>query len=153
MGEAWTVNSEPSCNAYCAHVKAQFHKHGYLTYPAPKIGKDRSLGQNALFHFWITEFICHLVLCHPSQVTEGMKDGTKRTIKGLFYRHYPGEKWMIHEVVCAISQRKKIDYTSSASWKQGEMFMVLEFFQGYAATQGCVLESKGEFARLKREQG
>lgn len=149
MGETWVLNSEYSKKAFIANVEKLFNEHKFLTYEAPKIGPDRSLDQNALFHVWIVEFICHLLRCHSSEVTEGMIQGTKKTIKGLFYREYLYE-WMVHKVICPLTKRKKTDYTSSASWKQGEMFLVLTWLQDFAATQGLILESKGKFAKLKR---
>jgi hypothetical protein len=48
--------------------------------------------------------------------------------------------------------KQRLDYTSSADWKTGEMFMVLTFMQLEAANQGVILESKGEFAKNQREQ-
>lgn len=151
MGESWVLNSEQSKRAFFAHVDSLFNEHKYLTYSAPKVGADRSLGQNALFHVWLDEFACHLAKCHYSQLTDGMREGTKRTVKGLFYQEYDYE-FMVHNVVCPLSKRSKKDYTSSAKWKQGEMYLMLDWFQNFAATKGCVLESKGEYAKLKREQ-
>jgi hypothetical protein len=80
-----------------------------------------------------------------------MLEGMKKTVKGLFYRENPYD-WMLHRVICPLTKREKVDYTSSSSWKQGEMFLVLTFLQNFAATQGCVLESKGEFNKLQRKQ-
>lgn len=151
MGESWVINSDASLKAFVVNVEKLYGEHKYITYGSPRIGQDRSLGQNALFHLWLTDFGCHLAKCHYSQFTEGMMDGTKKSIKGLFYREYPRD-WMIHEVECVITKRKKKDYTSSAKWKQGEMFEVLTWLQNFAATHGCVLESKGEYQKLQREQ-
>jgi hypothetical protein len=151
MAESWVINSDNSLNAFIKNVNDLYKEHKYITYGSPRIGKDRSLGQNALFHVWLTDFGCHLAKCHFTQFSDGMMEGTKKSIKGLFYREYPRE-FMIHEVECVITKRKKKDYTSSAKWKQGEMFEVLTWFQNFAASQGCVLESKGEFNKLQREQ-
>lgn len=150
MGEAWTVNDDRKRIAYHAYVDEMYCLHKYLTFPAPRIGADRSLDQNALLHVWLTEFCCHLAQCHKSQVTEGMIEGLKRSMKGLFYATY-AYSWMVHDVVCALTGRTKKDFTSSKNWKRGEMFIFLDWFQNFAATKGCILESKGEFAKLKRE--
>lgn len=80
-----------------------------------------------------------------------MVEGIKKTIKGLFYRENPYE-WMVHKVICPLTKREKTDYTSSASWMVGEMYLVLTWMQIFAAQQGCILESKGEFAKRQREQ-
>lgn len=150
MGEAWTVNSDPSLEGYIGQVRRWYNEYRYLTFPKPRIGIDRSIDQNSLFHVWLTEYAAHLTPCHTREVTEGMLDGIKRTMKGLFYRETQYE-WMVHKVICPLSKREKIDYTSSASWLQGEMFLVLNFIQLHAAQNGCILESKGEHAKLTRE--
>lgn len=151
MGEAWIVNDDRKLTAYIEHVKKQFCDHKYLTFPAARIGADRSLDQNALLHVWLTEFAAYLTPCHTKQVTKGMLYGIKRSMKGLFYREYAYE-WMIQEVVCPLTKRSKKDFTSSKDWKRGEIFIFLDWLQHFAATKGCVLESKGEFAKIKREQ-
>ncbi len=151
MGESFVVNSESSKKAFIAYVENLYNEHKYITYGAPRIGVDRSLTQNNLFHQWLTDFGCHLAKCHKTQFTDGMMEGIKRTIKGLFYKEYPYE-WMVHKVICPLTGREKTDYTSSASWKQGEMFLVLTWMQQFAANQGCVLESKGEFNKLQKSQ-
>lgn len=150
MTESWVVNSEHTKKAFIAKVEADYAEHKYLTYAPPRIGADRSLTQNGLMHQWLTDFGCHLAKCHYTEFTDGMMEGMKKTAKGLFYREYPFE-WMVHEVKCPLTNRVKTDYTSSSSWKHGEMFLVLTFMQNFAATKGCVLESKGQFAKYQRE--
>jgi len=150
-GEAWVINSDTTFQAFMVNAAALYAEHKYITYGAPRIGADRSLGQNAIFHLWLTDFGGHLSKCHYTQFTDGMMEGIKKTVKGMFYREYPYE-WMVHEVECPLTKRKKTDYTSSSKWKQGEMFLVLTWLQNFAASQGCVLESKGEFQKLQREQ-
>lgn len=150
-GESWVLNSDTSEAAFIANVKKLRAEHKYIAYSAPRIGADRSLGQNGLFHVWLTDFGCHLAKCHFSQFSDGMMEGIKKTMKGLYYKEYPYE-WMVHKVICPLTKREKTDYTSSRTWKHGEMFLVLTWMQSFAATQGCVLESKGEYAKLQREQ-
>jgi hypothetical protein len=151
MGEIWVVNDDRKLTAYIEHVKKQFCDYKYLTFSPARIGADRSLDQNSLMHLWLTEFAAHLSVCHTKEVTEGMLDGIKRSMKGMFYRTY-GYEWMIHEVTCPLTKRSKKDFTSSKKWKRGEMFMFLDWLQHFAATKGCILESAGEFAKLQREQ-
>jgi len=150
--EAVTVNSAASRDIYKRQVDQWFDEHKYVTFPPPRFGADRSLTQSALFHVWLTEIAAFLTPCHKKEVTEGMLEGTKKTIKGMFYRESK-QPWMIHKVCCPISKREKKDYTSSASWKQGEMFEVLNFMQVWAAGSiGLILESRGEHAKLARRQ-
>ncbi len=150
--EEFTVNSAQSKDIYKRQVDQWFYEHKYVTFPKPRFGADRSLPQSALFHVFLTEIAAFLTPCHRKEVTEGMIEGTKKTIKGMFYRETK-HPWMIHKVYCPISKREKADYTSSASWKQGEMLEVLNFMQVWAASSiGLILESKGEHARLARRQ-
>lgn len=150
MGEQWRINSEQTKRAFHDQVDRWFAEHKYITFSPPRLGEDRSIDQNNLFHVWLTDLAAYMTPCHPKEVTEGMLDGIKKTIKGLFYRENPYE-WMIHRVFCPITKREKIDYTSSSSWKVGEMYLVLTWLQIFAAQQGCILESKGEFAKRQRE--
>lgn len=151
QGESWTVNSEHSYQAFIAHVRKLFDVHKYVTYGKPRIGADRSLDQNSLFHLWLTEYAAHLLDKDKKLVIEGELEGMKRTVKGTYYRTY-GHAFMVHEIVCPKTKRSKKDYTSSASWKQGEMFAVLNYMQMMAAQDGLILESKGEHARLKSKE-
>ena len=151
MGEAWVINSEASLKAFVVNLTDLYLEHKYITYAAPRIGSDRSLGMNALFHVWLGDFACHLSKCHYTELTDGMIEGIKKTMKGLFYKEYAYD-WMVHKVICPLTRREKTDYTSSAKWKQGEMHFFLNWMQNFAATQGCVLESKGEYKKLQREQ-
>lgn len=150
MPEFWTVNSDQSKTAFYKFVDELYEQNKYLTFEW-RIGADRSLTQNALLHVWITEWCSFLIKCHKSEVTEGMIEGAKRTLKGLFYGETK-EKWMVHKVICPLTKREKTDYTSSTSWKHGEMFMFLTWFQNFAAFNGLVLEAKGEFLKLARKQ-
>lgn len=151
MGESYQTNSEPSFTGFMKHARDLYDQHKFVTWYW-RIGESRSLTQNSLFHVWLTELAAHLIKCHKDDITKGMIEGTKRTVKGLCYRTY-GYEWLIHEVKCPITKRSKRDYTSSSTWLQGEMFIVLTFLQNYAASEhGLVLESKGEFNKLQREQ-
>ena len=150
MGESWTVNSIQKRDAYKAQIDRWFSEYPYLTFGAPRIGEDRSIDQNSLFHVWLTELAAFLTPCHTKEVTAGMLEGIKKSVKGLFYRENPYE-WMVHKVICPLTKREKTDYTSSKTWKCGEMYLVLTWLQIFAGQQGCVLESKGEFAKRQRE--
>lgn len=49
MGEAWTVNSDRSLEAFIAHVRKQYKDHGYVTY-SYKTGRQRTQQQNNALH-------------------------------------------------------------------------------------------------------
>lgn len=151
MPEHWTVNSEQTKAAFKAQIDRWWDEHKYLTFDAPRIGPDRSIDQNSLFHVWLTEFAAFLAPCHKKEVTKGMVAGTKRTMKRLYYQQ-TGSKWMVHQVQCQLTGDHKPDFTSSADWGRGEMFDFLTWMQSFAGEKGCILESKGKFAKYQREQ-
>lgn len=149
----WTVNSTPSLTAYTAWVAKMLDEYKYLTFPKPRIGPDRSLDQNALFHVWCTEYCAFLLGKDKGKVTRGELAGTKRKAKQLYQQHKPESRtWLVHDLVDPFSGDSRKDYTSSASWKRGEMFDLLTWLQMIAANDGFLLESKGEFEKLNREQ-
>ena len=151
QGESWVVNSEHTKTAYKAHVDKLFEEHRYLTFPKPRIGQDRSLDQNSLFHVWATEYVAHLLKKNKRMVTKAELAGMKRTIKAHYYRE-SGAEWMVHKIKNFFSGEEKTDYRSSSDYKRGEMFDLLTWLQIKAAGDGLVLESKGEYAKLQREQ-
>lgn len=151
-GEGETVNSEHSWKAYVVIARAYYDKYKYVTFPKPRIGRDRSLDQNALFYVWLTEYAAHLLKVDKKSVRKGVIEGMKRTVKKEFYLE-TGQSFMIHEVHSPLTGERKRDYTSSGDWKVGEMFMVLTWLQMFAANDGVVLESIGQYEKFKREQG
>lgn len=150
MSEAWLVNSDTSEIAFFAHVRALRAEHGYLTFPAARIGKDASLDQKALFNIWIREYAAHLLNKGPKQVTPGEHEGMKRVVKKGFNVSNPNT-FMVHDVVNPITKESRKDYTSTADWKVGEAYMVLEWLQLHAANDGLILESLGQYDKLKRK--
>ena len=150
MGESWTVNSDHTEAAFIANVKKLRAEHGYITFSKPRIGKDRSIDQNSLFHVWLAEYAAHLLKKSTKEVTKGELEGMKIEAKRRFNHHHVNN-FMIHTVVSPITNESKKDYTSSGDWKRGEMYLVLDWLQLYAANDGLVLEAKGVFAKLKRE--
>jgi len=152
MGEAWVLNSDTSKKAFIASVEKLYDEHKYITYAAPRIGADRSLDQNALFHVFCQEWIAHKLGKHFKRVEKCEVAGMKRTVKKMFYVANPQCDWMIHVIFDYSTGLSRKDYTSSSDWKTGEMFLVLQFMQLEAANQGVILESRGKFAQLQREQ-
>jgi len=151
LTEPYKCDSVLTKEAYKAQVDRWFDEYHYITFPPPRFGVDRSIDQNSLFHMWLTDIAAFLTPCHKKQVTKEMREGTKRTIKGM-YHQYSQAPWMICVIHCSITKRQKNDYTSSADWKRGEIFLVLNFMQMWAATIGLILESRGEHAALTRKQ-
>ncbi len=150
-GQSWTTNSEATLTNFIANARKLYDEHKYLTWPMPRIGPDRSLDQNALFHVWLTEYAAHLSRIDKRDVCKGLLAGMKRATKGRYYAH-TGESFMVHTITDPLTGRTRKDYTSSKDWKRGEMFAVLTWLQMEAANDGLVLESKGEFNKLQKEQ-
>lgn len=151
MAEHWIVNSDHTEAAFIANLRKLRSEHGYITFGAPRIGKDRSLDQNALFHVWITEYVAHLLKITTKEASKrkGELIGMKRVIKKRFNSANPNN-FMVHDVVDPFSGNTKRDYTSSADWKVGEIFMVMEWLQLHAANDGLILESIGQYEKFQR---
>lgn len=151
-GESFTINSITSLSAFRKYTEDLFKEHGYITFSAPRIGADRSMDQNALLHVWITEYLALKLKKDKRDVSEGEKEGMKRIIKKEFTSTHPAcYQWMVYLVINPLTGYSRKDYTSSKSWKRGEMYLVLTWFQMVAADEGIILESKGQFNKLQRE--
>lgn len=152
-GQSWTTNSASTLKAYIANVEKLFAEHKYLTFPAPRIGPDRSLSQNSLLYLWITQWAADIqnISVKEAAKDKGLIEGMKLDLKGMFYRH-SGAQWMICKVRGPLSKKEKVGYTSSSDWKRGEAFEFLTWMQLAAASSGVILESKGQFNKLQREQ-
>ena len=151
MAQQWTTNSDLTLEACISNARKLYAEHKYLTWTMPRIGADRSMGQNSLLHVWLTEYAAHILRKDKRDVTKGELEGMKRATKGRYYT-YSSDAFMIHTITDPVSGRSKRDYTSSKDWKRGEMFAVLEWLQLEAANDGLILEAKGEFNKLKRDQ-
>jgi hypothetical protein len=154
----YLVNSEQSKNLYIKRINELWDKgkedpkYRYMSFPAPRLGEDRSISMNSLFHVWLTEYAAHLLRCDKRDISAGILEGMKRKVKERYYQTTQAD-FMVHVVVNPFDvSTKKKDYTSSAGWKTGEMKDVLDKMQMYAAEDGLVLESKGEHKKLTREE-
>lgn len=146
----FTVNSAHSVVAFCALIPQLFAKHKWVTF-SWRIGETRSLDQNSLLHCWLTEFAAHLSKIMTKEVTPAMLEVVKKEVKGWCYRAN-GWEFMVYRITSPLTGKERTGYTSSTTWKRGEMFQVLSWLQMFAAGHGCVLESRGEFGKLQREQ-
>lgn len=152
MSKSYPINSVASLSAFKANVDKLWHEHKYITFSAPRIGRDRSIDQNALFHVWATEYVAYRMKKDRRLVDPGELAGMKEIIKSRYVAYDQSSySWMVHDVVNPFNGASKKGYTSSAKWKRQEMFQVLSWFQMVAAEDGLPLESKGQFAKLQRE--
>lgn len=148
--QAWRCNSQQTLKLFCDQAQKLFEEHKYVTFRWA-VGEDRSYDQNALFHVWLTEYAAHLINKNKKDISPGELAGMKRIAKREYYLD-TGDAFMVHKIVNPRTGDTKTDYTSSKDWKRGEMFNVLTWLQLRAANDGLVLESKGEFNKLQREQ-
>lgn len=145
------VNSPVSLAAFPAWVARKFAEHKYLTFSF-RIGKDRSLDQNALLHVWLTEYAAYLLKKGKKQVTEAELEGMKRIAKKQYYSE-TGAQWMVFRPLNPrTGEEGQLQFRSSANYKTGEMFLFLTWLQMKAADDGCVLESRGQFNKLQQQQ-
>ena len=145
------VNCDQAYQEFTGVAWALYQEHKHVTFEW-RVGVDRSLSQNALFHIWLTQYAAHLLKIPRKDVNKGILQGIKEKTKERFYLEYPYD-FMIHKVIDPWHPDKaRLDYTSSAAWRSGEMYLVLSWLQNVAAQDGLILESKGEFAKNKRKE-
>ena len=146
----FTVNSARTLADAHKWLDDNFKVEGFTRYKC-RHGKSASLPMNALLHVWLTELAAHFAKCDPKEASANMVEGMKRSAKGFCYRE-TAWAWLVCDVFCPMTHRSKVDYTSSASWVKGKKSDFLNWLQVFAAQHGCILESKGEFAELKKAQ-
>ncbi len=148
--KTYIVNSLPSMVAFKVFIENAWMEHKWLTFTW-RIGEDRSLDQNALFHVWLTLYAAHLLNKDRKQVSRAELEGMKRIVKKKFYQQF-GYPWMLIKPINPFTlEEGKTDYASSSDYKTGEMFQLLTWLQMQAANDGLVLESTGEFSKLQKK--
>ena len=151
MSEMWQVNSDRKLELYIESIRKLYDEHKYLTFTKPRIGSDRSLPMNALFHKWLRLWLAHLFKKDPKLVDVDELAGIKNTFKDCYYRQ-TGYPWLVHRVTNYRTMIETTEYTSSSTWKREEMYDALRNMQMRAAQSGCILESVGEFNKLKKKE-
>ena len=128
------------CETRNLHRQLRNERHGFLSL---RSGPVRGA---------LTEYAAHLLDKDKKSVTRGELEGMKRHAKRMYYLE-TGFPWLVHEVVNpAKPAERKRDFTSSKTWKRGEMYLFLTWLQMKAATDGLILESRGEYAELQRQE-
>jgi len=146
----FVVNSAHATLAFATIVRTLFAEYPYITF-SWRFGEDRSIDQNSLFHVWLTEYAAHLLKKDKKQVTKGEVEGMKRHVKKTYY-HQTGYAFLVHEIVNPKTpEQKRREFTSSSDWKVPEMFEFMTWLQMMAANDGLVLESKGQYQKLQKE--
>lgn len=152
MQEPFIINSHASLQQFINQVTSYWHEAKYLTFDPPRVGADRSLSQNSLFHVFCRDYAAEMLRKHKKDVTEGEIDGMKRIVKKHFYNE-TGHPWMVYELVDPFSGQKKLEFRSTAKLKTGEMFELMTWLQMKAMeTHNLILESTGQFKKLQDSQ-
>lgn len=148
--KTFVVNSLPSLAAFWSFIQSMLHEHKYVTFTW-RIGEDRSLDQNALFHVWCTEMVAFYLRKDKRAVTEPELEGMKRKAKKLYYQE-TGYPWLVMRPIDPQTGKEgQLMFRSSKNYLRGEMFQFLTWLQMVAANDGLVLESRGEFTKLQRK--
>jgi len=113
--------------------------------------EKRGLTQNGLLQRWAREYAAHIWQIPIKEVSKGDHEGAKRGFKKAYYQMY-GFKFMVYKVRDPLTGQEKMDFTSSSDWSTGEMYHFLTWLQMHAASNDCILESTGEFQKLKEKE-
>jgi hypothetical protein len=149
--KTFLVNSVFGLTAFAKFAQSLFDQHKYVTFTW-RIGADRSLDQNALLHVWLTEYCAFLLRKDKREVSEGELEGIKKKAKRMYYAQ-TGAQWMVISPIDPhTGEVGKPILRSSKKYGRGEMFLFLNWLQMTAANDGLVLESRGEYAKLQRQQ-
>lgn len=151
-GESWTINSDHTEAAFIRHVKTLREQHKYITFSAPRVGADRSLSVNALSHVWYS--FCDKMLSEPV--------GTARNFCKLHFGvpllRGEDEKFRAayDQVIKPLGYPQKLSIMTywpvTSLMSREQMTRYLDAVQmHYAESHGLVLESRGEYAALKRK--
>jgi hypothetical protein len=152
MSEDWLqINSEPSWTVFVKNARSLYDQHKFVTFGRPRLGKDRSIPQNKLFHVFCTEWAAHALDKTKKQVTKGELRGMKDAVKKNFYLE-TGHHWMLIVSVNPLTSEAKTKWESSREWSVPQMYEVLTWMQAEAANNGLVLVAKGEFQRELEKQ-
>jgi len=151
MSNKFLVNSQSSARQFQELIPELFDKEKYVTFTWTS-GPMRSLPQLALAHIWLRTVVARLLKKDEKEVDDDEIESLKRTLKATYY-HETANEWMIttlRELLPPHRERK--EYSSMGKWSHAQMYEFLTWFQAWAAMRGIVLESKGQFAEIKKSE-
>jgi len=109
-----------------------------------------SLSQKALAHIWIRDYAAFYHNKSTKELTRTEEDNMKATLKQRAYKDY-GWDFLLKKVTNVETGRSGYILQSISEYGKGECYMFMEFIQDYCGLQGLILETSGEFKRLKDE--
>lgn len=152
MPKSWTINSDSSLAEFQNDVMWLYEQNKYITFSAPRIGKDRTLSANALSHVWYGQADKQL----------GQQIGTARNFCKLHFgipilrAEDPEFQLMYDQAIKHNSYELKLKImaywpvTSLMSREQMARYLTAVQVH-YADNEQIVLESVGELKKLQEK--
>jgi hypothetical protein len=109
-----------------------------------------SLPQKALLHIWVREYAAYHYKKSIKELSDSEQTNMKVTLKQRAYKEY-GWDFLTKKVTNVETGISAHILESISEYDKGECYMFMEFMQDYCAAKGLILESSGEFKRLKDE--
>lgn len=151
MANRFIVNSIRSKERMQQIIEEEFQNGRYVVFEW-HYGELATINQKKLIHVWFAEWAAFILHKNVEDVSVEEAAAIKRKVKSAYY-HETAAEWMasiIRELTPPY--RLATEYTSIAKWTPAQCFSVMEWMQATAANAGLVLESKGEFAEMKKSQ-
>lgn len=144
----FTVYSTKTLSQFIGLLPALFDREKYIVF-SWKIGPKSSMPQKALIHIWFKIWVAFIYKKPVDLVTANEIDAMKRSVKVRYYNE-TAASFMVEELRDPLApDKRRLEFTSIATWGQGECFAVMEWMQDKAAEQGLILEADGEYKTLK----
>jgi hypothetical protein len=152
MPKTWTINSESSLSEFKASVEELYKEHRFLTFAAPRIGKDRTLSANALSHVWYNQADKQLgqpigtarAFC-KLQFGVPILRGEDQEFRGTYDR-------VIKPIPYELKLKIMAYFPVTSLMSREQMARYLTNVQvHFAANEGVILESSGEFKKYQEK--
>jgi len=147
------INSDKSELEFFDEVKEIRAEKGWLCFKYPTFGIARTVSQNALFHVWLTIAAAFYFKVLREDVTERQIEDMKLWVKKDCLLDNPSYKeFLVTDYIDPKTGEVLRVRSSSKFWGRDGMFHVLTWFQMVAASDGLILESKGDFEKRQLSQ-
>ncbi|HEX7762567.1 MAG TPA: hypothetical protein VF433_03015 [Cellvibrio sp.] len=148
---SFIVCSVGSLMAFLKLAEELWDKEKYVEF-GWKIGPRSSMPQKALIHIWFRTWVAHLTRQRERDVTQKQINGMKHWVKKHYYLQTGADFMIDHEPDPYDPRQLRKTFSSIADWSPAECADVMTWMQATAANNGLILESMGEFQRLKQQQ-
>lgn len=148
---SFIVCSVASLMAFLKLVEEVWDREKYVTF-SWKIGPKSSMPQKALIHIWFRTWAAHTLKTAERLITKEQVEEMKDWVKRTYYIETSAGHMVKQRNDPFHPDKCRMVYTSIEEWGRGECHDVMEWMQLKAAKHGLILESTGEFQKLKQEQ-